>query len=426
MQRIGEFLFLPALGQFNRDAVHGRRNGQRTQAQTVFVMTRMQHVVEADVLDLGDRADVARYGHGHFFQVLALETVDVRQLHALALLADIHQLAGLYLALMNTKRGQAAHIGVDVDLEYVSDEMSIRTRGVDLVRRRRIAVAGQEFRWVALQRTRHELCKHSQQLVQARAGQGRYETDRNQVTAPQRAFEGVVKLFQGDVFALQVLFHEVIVQFDDLIDNLGMGFLDGGEIGGRIGGLEETVGDSRAAVGRQIDREAAPAKGFDDLRQHAFKIRVRRVDLVDDDQPAEFVLGGGLHHPLGEQFDPRLAADYDRGCLRRRQCAEGAAHEVGVARAVQEVNEAAVVLQMRHRRVQRMPEPLLMIGEIADRRSLVNGTCGADGACLLQQSLDQGCLAGTGVSDNGDVSYLFGPVRCSHGRSFSSCGKRNL
>ena len=255
---------------------------------------------------------------------------------------------------------------------------------------------------------------------------GRYEADRNQVTAPEGPFEGVVELLQRDIFAFQVHHHEVVVQFHDLVDDLCMGFLDGREIGCGIGRFEEAVGHGSAAIGREVDGQATPAKSLDDRRRHTFEVRIRRVDLVDDDQPAEIALGSGLHHPLREQLHSRLGADHDRGRLRGGQRPEGAAHEVGITRAVQQIDEAAVVFQVRDRRVQRMPQPFLVIGEIADRGAPVYGARGADGACLLQQGFDQGRLAGPGMSDNGDVAYLFSPVRCSHGRLFGSSGKRNL
>ena len=350
----------------------------------------------------------------------------MRQLHALALIADIHQPPGPDFALVHAKRGQPAHVGIHIDLEHVPEKVAVRTRRIDLVRCRGLPFTSEEFGGVALERARHELRKHPQQLFQAGAGVGRYEADRNQVTAPEGPFEGIVELFQGDFLAFQVHHHEVVVQFHDLVDDLRMGFLDGGEIGCGIGGLEEAVGHGRAAVGGEVHGQAAPAEGIDDRRQHTLEIRIRRVDLVDDDQPAEIALGGGLHHPLGEQFHARLGADHDRGRLRRGQRPEGAAHEVGISRAVQQVDEAAVVFQVRDSRVQRMPQPFLVIGEIADRRAPVYRARRANGACLLQQGLDQGRLAGPGVSDNGDIAYLFCRVRCSHGGSFSSCGRRNL
>ena len=71
---------------------------------------------------------------------------------------------------------------------------------------------------------------------------------------------------------------------------------------------------------------------------------------------------------------------------------------------------AAVVLQVRDGRVQRMPQPLFVIGKIADRRTLVHGACGANRTGLFQQGFDQGRLAGSGVSDDGEVANLFSSV----------------
>ena len=157
VQRVGEFLFLPALGQLQGDAVHGRRDSHRTHSHFIVVMTGMQDVVEADVLDLGDGADVARHGRRHFLELLALDAVDMRQLHALALVADINQPPGPDFALVHAERGQPAHVRVHVDLEHVPKEVAVRARRIDLVRCRGLPFTGEELGGVALERARHEL-----------------------------------------------------------------------------------------------------------------------------------------------------------------------------------------------------------------------------------------------------------------------------
>jgi hypothetical protein len=62
------------------------------------------------------------------------------------------------------------------------------------------------------------------------------------VAASEGSFERIVKLVERNIFALlQVELHEVVVKFDDLIEDLRVGRLDRGEVGRFIGGFEETV-----------------------------------------------------------------------------------------------------------------------------------------------------------------------------------------
>ncbi len=184
VQRVGELFFLPALFQIDRDAMHRGRQVGGAQPELVFVMARVQHVAEMQILDLRDRAEVARDRRRHLAQLLTLHRVEMRDLHGFAPVADEHLIAGVDLALVHAQRGEPADVRIHVELEHVADEMA---RAVVAVDRMRMAVASrEELGRVALERVRHELGHHAQQLPKARAGLCRHEADRNQVARAQR------------------------------------------------------------------------------------------------------------------------------------------------------------------------------------------------------------------------------------------------
>ena len=142
------------------------------------------------------------------------------------------------------------------------------------------------------------------------------------MTAPERPLERVVKLIQRQGLALfQVSLHELVVELDDLIYDLGIGNADAREIGRLVGGLEEAVGNGLALAGGQVKGQTFLAERIADLAQHMLEICVFRVDLVDDDQAREAPFLGVLHHALRHELHAVIGADHHRG---RFDCGQGA------------------------------------------------------------------------------------------------------
>src|SRR5262245_64397778 len=75
--------------------------------------------------------------------------------------------------------------------------------------------------------------------------------------------------------------------------------------------------------------------------------------------------------------------------------------------------------------VERVAEPLFLVGEIADGRAFLDAAGAADLAGLREQRFDQSGFAGAGVSEYRDVANALGCVRpqgvihsSTSGRSF--------
>ena len=138
-------------------------------------------------------------------------------------------------ALVHAEHAELADERVDDDLEDMREDVLLRVRlGVEFRRRitRLSALALVEQRRVALQRIGRELDQHVQQLVDACTGARRREAHRNQMAFAQRLLERRVQLVGRDLVALlEVLRHQRLVDFDDLVDQRLVRIGDRREVG---------------------------------------------------------------------------------------------------------------------------------------------------------------------------------------------------
>src|SRR5690606_8480236 len=138
---------------------------------------------EADVLDLGNTAEVARHRARNLFEIIALYEIEMSKLYGLALVADEDLIARPHLSLVNAKRRQAADVRVHGDLEHMSREVRRLVAGVD--RNGFVFLSTREkFGRIALERARHELSEDAQQLTQPCTRMRRDEANGYQMTAP--------------------------------------------------------------------------------------------------------------------------------------------------------------------------------------------------------------------------------------------------
>ena len=199
---------------------------------------------------------------------------------------------------------------------------------------RRIAVALQERRRVALGRVRHQPRDRLEQFRDAGAGLRGDEADGHEMALAQRLLERIVQLLGLEFLALlEVQRHEVVVHLDHLVDDPGVRLLDRGKIGRLAVVMEKAVDDPRAAAGGQVDRQALAAELLADLLQHRFGVRLAGVDLVDDDDPAQAAVAGRVHHALRHRLDAGDRAHDDGRGLDRLEDRQRAADEIRETRA---------------------------------------------------------------------------------------------
>src|SRR5690606_23463297 len=104
----------------------------------------------------------------------------------------------------------------------------------------------------------------------------------------------------------------------------------------------------------------------------------------------------------------------DGARLDGRQRSQRAAEKLGVSRSVEQVDESAAMLEMADRDVERVAEPPLLLGEVADGGAFFDAAGAADRSGGGEQGFDEGRLAGSGVTEHGDVADVRGRVRTRH------------
>ena len=109
----------------------------------------------------------------------------------------------------------------------------------------------------------------------------------------QSLFKRFVKLFRLDVLPLlQVLFHEFLIQFDDLVDDIDVGLCDGQKVRVFAFRLKKTVHDFGSACCRQIQGQTFASVGFPELLQHGFRIYAIGINLVHNHQAVQSSFSG--------------------------------------------------------------------------------------------------------------------------------------
>src|SRR5579883_1530691 len=170
-------------------------------------------------------------------------------------------------ALVDAQNTELTDVWIDRDLEYVRDDMlaRIRCNGHALSP---LARAFEEWRRIAFRRIRQQPGEDPQQLRDAGPGLGRSETHRHEMALAQGLLERVVELLRGDLLALlEVDRHELLVQLDHLVDELGMRRLHGGEVGRRAMRLKVAIDDGPTALRGQVERQAFRSEGLAYLRE---------------------------------------------------------------------------------------------------------------------------------------------------------------
>jgi hypothetical protein len=174
----------------------GVGKAQRLQVNLVLVVGVVQHHVAMDVVDLGHRANIARNAGGDFGMFFAVELEQVADLERFAAVAD-EELAVLGdRALVDAENAELADEGVDQYLEDMGHDVLLRDRGwrgVPPTDSPSPLRSGSGLPSVGLGSSRVNV---SSRFLQAGAGAGRNEADRNQMAFAQRLLEGFVQLFR--------------------------------------------------------------------------------------------------------------------------------------------------------------------------------------------------------------------------------------
>ena len=405
VKRLGELLFIPVLLRREGKAEDRLRVGRRGQVDEVLLVGVVQHRISVNLLDPGNRADVAGHALGDFALVLALQPKEVGHLEGLAAVADEQLGVRRDPALVDAEDAQLAAEGVVADLKDMGDRMRAWI-GAQAHRRGRRTLSPEKLGRIAFGGVGHEPTEHIQQLGQARAAAGRDEANGDEMAFTQGLLEWVVQLIGIERLALlEIERHQRFVDLDHLIDDVLVRLGDRGDRGlCRMVGLEETVDDAGAIMRRQVDRQAFGAECLDDPVHKGTEIHGVAVDLVDHDHAA--FAGRRIHCPAGDRFDAGLRVDDHHGRVHRGQDGQCATEEIGRSRCVDKVQPVPGPLQVSDAGVDRMPHLLFERVEIADGIAFLDTPGSVDRAARCEQGFEQLGLAGAGLAEQRQVANV--------------------
>ena len=339
VQHVRHLLLVAALLRLHREAEHRRRQLERPGVHVRVLGRVVQDVVELDLVDLGDGADVARDRLVH----LDLRSFRAGGTGGPALIGlrpspMIELAAGRQAPLVHAEHREAADVRVDLDLEHVRERVLAgigdrREVGALAVARLGDDVGGR----VAFSRVGQELHDHVEQLADSGAALRRGKHHRDEMAFAQRALERLVQLVGAHLALLEVRLHQLLVDLDHLVDELAVRFFHRAEIG-LARGREEAVRYPGAAAGRQVERQAFLAERLLDALEQVLQVDVVGIDLVDDDQAIESALRRPAEEAPGHHLDAVLRVDDDRGGLDRGERGQSVPEKVRVARGIQQMD----------------------------------------------------------------------------------------
>ena len=245
-----------------------------------------------------------------------------------------------------------------------------------------------------------------QQFGDAGAGFGGAEADRHEVILAQRLLERIVQLLGRELLALlEVERHQLFVDLDDLVDDLGVRGLDRGE----VRRLARAAGRSsrrprcrRRPAGSAAGTPCRTARGFPSSTS---SVRASRLSilLMTISRHSPRVFAKSIMRWVIGSTPLTALTTIDRG-LDRFERAQRAAEKIGISRRIDDVDALALRLEPADRGIERMQQGFFLRVEIADGRAASERPLGPYGTGLREQGFGQQRLARAGLAHERDVA----------------------
>ena len=230
--------------------------------------------------------------------------------------------------------------------------------------------------------------------------------DREELAARDCRLQRGGDLFRRELLPVQVALHQRLVRLDDGVEELGAGLLDlvrhlRGNLAwapllralrARVRGHVQEVDDAGQLVlgsDRQVDGDALRAELRAKLLERSEEVRALAIEHVHEDDAGEpevfraLPVAGGLH------LDAHDAADGDERALDDVQRGDRVALEARLAGRVDEVDLAALPLEVGERVGDRHLALLLVLVPVGDRRPLLDDAQPVRRAGLEEHRLDE-------------------------------------
>src|SRR5262249_44853041 len=152
------------------------------------------------------------------------------------------------------------------------------------------------------------------QFAQAHARFGRAANDGNQRALRNGLDNQSGKLISRGFFALEILHHQLFIDFDNRLDEgrVKFGGIDQGALGlaWALQRADDAI-ESLAVAQRHIEEDALVAERVANPFDERGKIDVVLVHLIDDDDPADTRFLRLFEDAAGVDFNPAVSVDYD-------------------------------------------------------------------------------------------------------------------
>ncbi len=371
-----------------------------------------------EVVELGDRHDVAGDRRGDLFLLLSLEYVDVTGLPGLPAPevderrvgsdppAQDSQIAELAHELIVHRLEDLSHQGAFLDRQ----DLFFRRAGLGRSRAESVDVIGAES----------TVGDQVEQLAQAQVLAGADTEHRDELPLGDRVVSRLAQLVGLDGLSLEVAHHEVFVELDDLLDDHAIRL---GRRQGTIGGVFivrldhiDDARKARALTDRHIERHALRPERLADRLEVRAVVDVLGVHLGDHDKSPEPQPPRFVEQPARVDLDPRRSRHGDDHVLDGRQSTQGIADEVGVTGCVNQVNLLPDPGQVTEMAIDREVPAFLLLVDVEGTgpviyRSLAVGRTGGK-----EQGVGKTGLARRPMSSEGDVADIGDMVGRGHWR----------
>ena len=173
---------------------------------------------------------------------------------------------------------------------------------------------------------------------------------------------------------------------------------------GLRGAPVEHAAEVAARPHRAVEGHGHHAQDLLDLVEQVERVAGRQVELVHERQDRQPALPAHLEQLAGLRLDALAGVEHHDGAVHRGQDAVGVLAEVLVARRVEQVEAAAVVLELQHGRGHGDAARLLHLQPVGPRMALLrlapDRAGEVDGARVQEQLLRERRLARVGVGDD--------------------------
>nr|WP_228281686.1 hypothetical protein [Rubrobacter marinus] len=324
------------------------------------------------VLELGDGDDVPRHGLVAGDALLAHHVRDAPEALGGARPRVGQGLVRAAAPAHDAQDAQAPRVGVDVGLEDVGGERSVRVAGDLLAAHGRPAAAVHRARGAAGDHV--EDAVHPDHALRAR----RERRDDHAVrdAAPQALEE----LLGGQLLPFEVLLQERVVALGDGLEDeeprrldlflhplrdlvllLPVRESDAGE---------EAVDPAQLPLpaDRQVQRHDRQPEPLAQPVHHGHEVGPLPVEVVDDDDVRDVLLLPAPPHALGHDLYGVLGMHHEDGAIGRPLRHEGVRDETPVPRGVQHIDVAPLPLEVGHAHPERHPTLDLLLGVVEDGR----------------------------------------------------------